>query len=58
MHRRIWPAGFIYGDWDDSFPPIALGQTEFALLNDVRALVVQVVERRKPIELVGTVRAG
>lgn len=31
------PAGFIYGDWNDSFPPIALSQKEFALLNDVRA---------------------
>lgn len=31
------PAGFIYGDWDDSVPSIALSQKEFALLNDVRA---------------------
>jgi HD-like signal output (HDOD) protein len=46
------PAGFIYGDWDDSFPPIALNQTEFTLLNDVRALVVRSVERRKQVELV------
>jgi HD-like signal output (HDOD) protein len=47
------PAGFIYGDWDDSFPAIALNQTEFALLNDLRALVVRSVERRKQVELVG-----
>jgi HD-like signal output (HDOD) protein len=46
------PAGFIYGDWDDSFPPIALNQAEFTLLNDVRALVVRSVERRKQVELV------
>ena len=39
-------AGFLYGDWDDSFPPIQLSQTEFALLNDMRALVVRSVERR------------
>jgi HD-like signal output (HDOD) protein len=52
------PDGFIYGDWDDSFPPIALSQTEFTLLNDVRAQVVQVFERRKQIELVGAGRAG
>jgi HD-like signal output (HDOD) protein len=52
------PTGFIYGDWDDSFPPIALSQTEFTLLNDVRALVVGAVERRKQIELVGAGRAG
>jgi HD-like signal output (HDOD) protein len=47
------PAGFIYGDWDDSFPAIALSQTEFTLLNDLRALVVRSVERRKQAELVG-----
>ncbi|MDB5906869.1 MAG: hypothetical protein JWP34_983 [Massilia sp.] len=52
------PAGFLYGDWDDSFPPIALSQTEFTLLNDVRAQVVQVFERRKQIELVGAGRPG
>ncbi|MDB5755004.1 MAG: hypothetical protein JWR56_1432 [Massilia sp.] len=52
------PVGFLYGDWDDSFPPIALSQTEFALLNDVRAQVVQVFERRKQIELVGAGRPG
>jgi transcriptional regulator with GAF, ATPase, and Fis domain len=52
------PAGFIYGDWDDSFPPIALSQTEFTLLNDVRALVVRVVERRKQVELVSAGRSG
>ena len=40
------PAGFLYGDWDDSFPPISLSATEFSLLNDMRALVVQAVERR------------
>jgi HD-like signal output (HDOD) protein len=47
------PAGFIYGDWDDSFPAIALSQTEFTLLNDLRAQVVRSVERRKQVELVG-----
>jgi HD-like signal output (HDOD) protein len=44
------PVGFIYGDWDDSFPPIALSQTEFTLLNDVRALVVGSVEQRTQAE--------
>jgi hypothetical protein len=43
------PAGFIYGDWDESFPSIALSQTEFALLNDIRGLVVVAVERRQQI---------
>jgi hypothetical protein len=40
------PAGFLYGDWDESFPPIQLSQTEFSLLNDMRAMVVRAVERR------------
>jgi HD-like signal output (HDOD) protein len=44
------PAGFIYGDWDESFPSIQLNQTEFALLNDIRALVVKAVERRLQAE--------
>ncbi len=47
------PAGFIYGDWDDSFPPIALSPTEFALLNEVRALVVRSVEQRRQAEPIG-----
>jgi len=46
------PAGFIYGDWDQSFPAIQLNQTEFSLLNDLRALVVRTVERRQQIEVV------
>jgi HD-like signal output (HDOD) protein len=44
------PVGFIYGDWDESFPAIALSQTEFSLLNDLRALVVKNVERRQRAE--------
>jgi HD-like signal output (HDOD) protein len=52
------PAGFIYGDWDDSFPPIALSQTEFTLLNDVRALVVRAIERRMQVELAGAGRTA
>ena len=47
------PVGFIYGDWDDSFPAIALNQTEFTLLNDVRALVVRSVEQRTQVALGG-----
>ena len=45
------PVGFIYGDWDESFPAITLSQTEFGLLNDLRALVVQAVERRTRAEV-------
>jgi len=44
------PAGFIYGDWDDSFPSVNLSQAEFSLLNDLRALVVRTVERRHQAE--------
>jgi HD-like signal output (HDOD) protein len=44
------PVGFIYGDWDDTFPAITLSQTEFSLLNDLRALVVKNVERRQRSE--------
>jgi len=46
------PAGFLYGDWDDSFPPISLSATEFSLLNDMRALVMRAVERRHKVEVV------
>ncbi len=48
------PAGFLYGDWDDSFPPIQLSQTEFSLLNDMRALVVKAVERRHKQEAISS----
>ncbi|MFL6709048.1 MAG: HDOD domain-containing protein [Massilia sp.] len=46
------PVGFIYGDWDASFPPIALNEAEFGLLNNVRGLVARCVDRRRQIELV------
>ena len=45
------PTGFIYGDWDDSFPPLQLSQTEFGLINDVRALLVKSVEMRLQREM-------
>lgn len=45
------PAGFIYGDWDESFPAIQLNQTEFSLLNDLRSLVVKAVERRQQVDI-------
>jgi HD-like signal output (HDOD) protein len=48
------PVGFIYGDWDDRFPSVFLSQTEFSLLNDLRALVVKSVERRQQLEAVAT----
>ena len=45
------PLGFIYGDWDLSFPDISINPTEFALLNDLRALMVKSVERRQRLDL-------
>lgn len=45
------PMGFIYGDWDPSFSTISLNQTEFALLNDLRMLMVKSVERRQKLEV-------
>jgi hypothetical protein len=44
------PVGFIYGEWDERYPSVYLNQAEFALLNDVRGLVVQTVERRQQAE--------
>ncbi|MGV7206591.1 HDOD domain-containing protein [Oxalobacteraceae bacterium A2-2] len=44
------PTGFLYGDWDDSFPPIRLNPTEFALLNDLRGLVGRSIEQRHKLE--------
>ena len=46
------PTGFIYGDWDDSFATIELSGTDFAHLNDMRALFVQSVEVRAQLERV------
>lgn len=52
-------AGFLYGDWDDTFPPIQLSPTEFSLLNDIRTMVVRAAERRHQQEIVSTgVAAG
>ncbi|CAN7301660.1 HDOD domain-containing protein [Pseudoduganella sp. LjRoot289] len=52
LQSNTQPAGFIYGDWDESFPPIQLSQAEFGLLNELRALVVKAVERRHQLESV------
>jgi HD-like signal output (HDOD) protein len=48
------PVGFIYGEWDERFPTVYLNQTEFALLNDLRGLVVKTVERRQQVEVAAT----
>ncbi|MHC0578406.1 HDOD domain-containing protein [Massilia sp. GCM10023247] len=51
------PVGFLYGDWDGSFPSTRLSQTEFSLLNDLRMLVVRTVERRAGLEIAAPGRA-
>ncbi|WP_342114625.1 HDOD domain-containing protein [Pseudoduganella sp. OTU4001] len=43
------PTGFLYGDWDDSFPAIHLSPTEFSLLNDIRSVVMKAAERRHQV---------
>lgn len=43
------PTGFLYGDWDDSFPAIHLSPAEFSLLNDIRSVVMKAAERRHQI---------
>ena len=48
------PAGFIYGDWDGTYPQVILSQTEFGLLNELRTLVVRTVERRHQIDASAT----
>ena len=40
------PVGFIYGEWSSDIPPVQLTQAEFALLNDLRGIVVRNLERR------------
>lgn len=45
------PTGFLYGDWDDSFPSIHLSPTEFSLLNDIRATVMKAAERRHQVDV-------
>jgi len=51
------PVGFIYGDWDETYASINLSQTEFTLLNDLRALVVGALERRTQTELAAAGKA-
>lgn len=41
------PAGFLYGDWDDSYPMIALSEVEFALMNELRALAAGIIAERR-----------
>lgn len=43
------PAGFIYGEWNGDVPSVQLSQAEFALLNDLRGIVVRNMERRHAV---------
>lgn len=38
---------FIYGDWGDTAPNVKPSPAEFAILNDLRALLTQAAERRQ-----------
>lgn len=40
------PVGLIYGDWNGTAPNAKPSPAEFTILNDLRALVTQTVERR------------
>lgn len=39
-------AGFIYGDWEPATAAVILTQSEFGLINDIRALAVRTIEQR------------
>ncbi len=52
------PAGFIYGDWNGTAASGQLAQAEFGLLNEMRALVIQAVERRLEAELAASVKGA
>jgi HD-like signal output (HDOD) protein len=42
--------GFIYGDWDQSLPPVKIDVSEILPVNELRELVVQAVELRRRME--------
>jgi hypothetical protein len=44
------PVGFIYGDWDLAKPPAKIEKAEIVSLNELRMLVVHVMERRRKEE--------
>jgi HD-like signal output (HDOD) protein len=46
-HRAV---GFIYGDWDHSKPPARIEQAEIGPLNEIRTLVVRIIEQRRQSE--------
>lgn len=46
LSRHGQNAGFIYGEWHADLPPVQLSQNDFALLSELRAIVVRNLERR------------
>lgn len=48
--RHGQAVGFIYGDWDAAQPQAQLDQAQFALLNELRKLVVDSVEHRQQLD--------
>jgi hypothetical protein len=44
------PIGFVYGDWDLNLPPARIEATEIVPLNELRALLVGVIEERRQIK--------
>ena len=45
--RNGQPVGFIYGDWDDEMYQMPLDHGQFTQLNELRALVLEALERRQ-----------
>jgi HD-like signal output (HDOD) protein len=48
------PTAFIYGDWSAQPPTISLKAEEFALINEIRAILIHSLERRRQAAAVGT----
>lgn len=44
------PIGFIYGDWDRSKPSARIEQAEIGPLNEIRLLVMRMMEQRRQLE--------
>lgn len=44
------PIGFLYGDWNGSRPSAKITQSEAALLDELRMLIVRAVEQRRQME--------
>lgn len=45
------PAGFIYGDWDQTCPPARIEQAEIPPLNELRTLVMRALETQRMVDV-------